>query len=169
MAMEIIEEGGLGELGQLDELNEEGDEIETKPRDKKVEYQDNSNKTKGVRPPPLEVLDRVKMNNPIETPRSTIKGFLKFPKNSDLRFSRDNLKKVEEQLKQAFSVFYQKLRLLKSFRYISFSSWPPPCFSNVSTANVFPFISFLNTLAFSKIMKKYDKVLYFPFEGVISN
>ncbi|XP_022156312.1 phosphate transporter PHO1 homolog 3-like [Momordica charantia] len=133
MAMEIIEEGGLGELGQLDELNEEGDEIETKPRDKKVEYQDNSNKTKGVRPPPLEVLDRVKMNNPIETPRSTIKDFLKFPKNSDLRFSRDNLKKVEEQLKQAFSVFYQKLRLLKSF-------------------------SFLNTLAFSKIMKKYDKI-----------
>ena len=115
MAMEIIEEGGAGELGQSDESNEDGNEIDTKSRNKKV-VEDNSSKAKGVRPPPLDVLDRVKINNPIETPRSTIKGFLKFPQNSDLRFSRDNLKKVEEQLKQAFSVFYQKLRLLKSFR-----------------------------------------------------
>ncbi|XP_022972826.1 phosphate transporter PHO1 homolog 3-like [Cucurbita maxima] len=132
MAMEIIEEGGAGELGQSDELNEDGDDIDTISRGKQVE-EDNSSKRKGVRPPPLEVLDRVKMNQPIETPRSTIKGFLKISKNTELQFSRDNLDKVEEQLKHAFSVFYQKLRLLKSF-------------------------SFLNTLAFSKIMKKYDKI-----------
>ncbi|KAG6598999.1 Phosphate transporter PHO1-like 3, partial [Cucurbita argyrosperma subsp. sororia] len=83
MAMEIIEEGGAGELGQSDELNEDGDDINMVSRGKQVE-EDNSSKRKGVRPPPLEVLDR-------------------------------------------------KLRLLKSF-------------------------SFLNTLAFSKIMKKYDKI-----------
>lgn len=132
MAMEIIEESGVGEFEQSDELNEDGDDIDTKSRNKKVE-EDSSSKRKGVRPPPLDVLDRVKINQPIETPRSTIKGFLKISKNSELRFSRDNLIKVEEQLRQAFSVFYQKLRLLKSF-------------------------SFLNTLAFSKIMKKYDKI-----------
>lgn len=121
MAMEIIEESGVGEFEQSDELNEDGDAIDTKSRDKKVE-EDSSSKRKGVRPPPLDVLDRVKINQPIETPRSTIKGFLKISKNSELRFSRDNLKRVEEQLRQAFSVFYQKLRLLKSFRYILYSS-----------------------------------------------
>jgi len=121
MAMEIIEESGVGEFEQSDELNEDGDDIDTKSRNKKVE-EDSSSKRKGVRPPPLDVLDRVKINQPIETPRSTIKGFLKISKNSELRFSRDNLIKVEEQLRQAFSVFYQKLRLLKSFRYILYSS-----------------------------------------------
>ncbi|RVW77977.1 Phosphate transporter PHO1-like 3 [Vitis vinifera] len=43
------------------------------------------------------------------------------------------LKKVEQRLKQALVVFYNKLRLLKSY-------------------------SFLNTMALSKIMKKYDKI-----------
>ncbi|XP_022973312.1 phosphate transporter PHO1 homolog 3-like [Cucurbita maxima] len=134
VGMEIIEEDGAAKLGKIDESNECVDDIEMKLVDKKDE-EDKSSRRKGVgvRPPPLEVLDLVKINNPIETPRSTIKGFIKFPQNSELQFSRDNLKKVEEQLKQAFSVFYQKLRLLKSF-------------------------SFLNTLAFSKIMKKYDKI-----------
>lgn len=160
MAMEIIDEGGVSELGQSDESNEDRDDIDTKSRDKKVE-EDSSSKRKGVRPPPLDVLDRVKMNQPNETPRSTIKGFLKISKNTELRFSRDNLKKVEEQLRQAFSVFYQKLRLLKSFRYMLSSS----CLSSFSILKLLIFShswnlrSFLNTLAFSKIMKKYDKVL----------
>ncbi|GMI75337.1 PHO1 homolog 3 [Hibiscus trionum] len=88
---------------------------------------------KVIRPAPLEILDRVKMNNTLETPRSTIKGVLKAEKHAELSFSRENLRKVEEQLKRAFVEFYQKLRLLKSY-------------------------SFLNTMAFSKIMKKYDKI-----------
>ncbi|EEF39970.1 xenotropic and polytropic murine leukemia virus receptor pho1, putative [Ricinus communis] len=86
-----------------------------------------------IRPAPLEILNRVKINNTLETPRSTIKGVLKVPQHTELKFTRENLRKVEEQLKRAFVAFYQKLRLLKSF-------------------------SFLNTLAFSKIMKKYDKI-----------
>ncbi|MBA0865264.1 hypothetical protein Goshw_010634 [Gossypium schwendimanii] len=90
-------------------------------------------KIKGVKPAPIEVLDRVKMNNTLETPRSTIKGVLQVPKQAEMSFSRENLRKVEYQLKRAFVEFYQKLRLLKSY-------------------------SFLNTLAFSKIMKKYDKI-----------
>ncbi|GLT62525.1 hypothetical protein SLA2020_351570 [Shorea laevis] len=52
---------------------------------------------------------------------------------TQLKFSRENLKKVEDKLKLAFVEFYQKLRLLRSY-------------------------SFLNTLAFSKIMKKSDKI-----------
>ncbi|KAL5553734.1 hypothetical protein UlMin_041135 [Ulmus minor] len=86
-----------------------------------------------TRPAPLEVLNHVTMNNTLETPRSTIKGLLNVPKHTELTFNRENLRKVEAQLKRAFIEFYQKLRLLKSY-------------------------SFLNTLAFSKIMKKYDKI-----------
>ncbi|XP_013609765.1 PREDICTED: phosphate transporter PHO1 homolog 5-like isoform X4 [Brassica oleracea var. oleracea] len=85
-----------------------------------------------ARPSPIEVLDRVKINNTKETPRSTIKSVLK-PSNPELKFSRYNLKRVEEKLRRAFVEFYHKLRLLKSY-------------------------SFLNVLAFSKILKKYDKV-----------
>ncbi|KAJ8546043.1 hypothetical protein K7X08_018626 [Anisodus acutangulus] len=49
-------------------------------------------------------------------------------------FCKEELRKAEEQMKRAFVEFYQKLRLLKSYRS-------------------------LNVCAFSKMMKKYDKVL----------
>ncbi|XP_057777195.1 phosphate transporter PHO1 homolog 3-like [Salvia miltiorrhiza] len=91
------------------------------------------NEIKAKRPAPLEILKRVTFNTSHETPRSTIKEFLKLPNQADLKFTKDNLKKAEDQLKRAFVGFYQKLRLLKSY-------------------------SFLNIMAFSKIMKKYDKV-----------
>ena len=68
-----------------------------------------------TRPAPLEVLNHVTMNNTLETPRSTIKGVLNVPKHTELTFNRENLRKVEAQLKRAFVEFYQKLRLLKSF------------------------------------------------------
>ncbi|XP_043816430.1 phosphate transporter PHO1 homolog 3-like isoform X2 [Manihot esculenta] len=87
----------------------------------------------GTRLAPLEILNHVKFNNTLETPRSTIKGLLPVSQETQLKFTRENLRRVEEQLKRAFVEFYQKLRLLKSY-------------------------SFLNTLAFSKIMKKYDKI-----------
>ncbi|KAE8678375.1 Phosphate transporter PHO1-like protein 5 [Hibiscus syriacus] len=103
------------------------------PNDEAEEAKPVKPKVKVIRPAPLEILDKVKMNNTLETPRSTIKGVLKVEKHAELSFSRGNLRKVEEQLKRAFVEFYQKLRLLKSY-------------------------SFLNTLAFSKIMKKYDKI-----------
>lgn len=54
----------------------------------------------------LEVLDRVKITNTLETPRSTIKGALKVPQHTELKFSRENLRKVEDQLKRAFVEFY---------------------------------------------------------------
>ncbi|KAI3841613.1 hypothetical protein MKX03_015528, partial [Papaver bracteatum] len=84
-------------------------------------------------PAHLEILNNVKINKASGTPRSTIKGILKKNgKNGELSFNRKNLKRAEEQLKSAFVHFYHKLQLLKSFSY-------------------------LNLLAFSKTMKKYDK------------
>ncbi|KAI3908390.1 hypothetical protein MKW92_036945 [Papaver armeniacum] len=81
----------------------------------------------------LDVLNHVKINVKLETPRSTIKGIFTDSKHRDLTFSTQELREVEEQLKRAFFEFYQKLKLLKSY-------------------------SFLNLLAVSKIMKKYDKI-----------
>ncbi|XVF85892.1 hypothetical protein PTKIN_Ptkin17bG0154300 [Pterospermum kingtungense] len=125
--MEVIEEGPS--------IHEESDEDkENNDMKENVQVQKpEANNLKGRKPTPLQILNRVKMNTTLDTPRSTIKGFLNVPKQTGLKFNRENLKKVEDQLKRAFVEFYQKLRLVKSF-------------------------SFLNTLAFSKIMKKYDKI-----------
>lgn len=72
---------------------------------------------KGSRPAPLEILDHVQMNNMMETPISTITGCLNIlPDKTELRFSKENLNKVEQLLKKAFFEFYHKLRLLKSYR-----------------------------------------------------
>lgn len=74
------------------------------------------NNFREARPAPLQVLERLKINYTLETPRSTIKGFLNVPKKTQPNFSKESLKKVEEQLKRALVVFYHKLRLLKSYR-----------------------------------------------------
>ncbi|XP_021617551.1 phosphate transporter PHO1 homolog 9 isoform X2 [Manihot esculenta] len=86
----------------------------------------------GFEPASLEVLDRVKINIEPETPVSTMKNITASSK-SDLSYSKEELRKAEGLMARAFIVFYQKLRLLKSY-------------------------CFLNQLAFSKIMKKYDKI-----------
>ncbi|KAL5716430.1 hypothetical protein ACHQM5_018119 [Ranunculus cassubicifolius] len=74
-----------------------------------------------------------RINIPAETPYSTIKSILKIDKDKELKFSKENLKKVEAQLKHVFIEFYQKLRHLRNY-------------------------SFLNRVAMEKILKKYDKV-----------
>ncbi|XP_017223894.1 phosphate transporter PHO1 homolog 10 isoform X3 [Daucus carota subsp. sativus] len=81
----------------------------------------------------LEVLDRVKMNNAIEDSIITIRGLLNDSKGKELNFNKEELRKAEERLKIVFIEFYRKLRLLKQY-------------------------SFMNLLAFSKIMKKYEKI-----------
>ncbi|XP_021299711.1 phosphate transporter PHO1 homolog 3 [Herrania umbratica] len=134
--LEAIEESTHGQAADDDDDDDDDDDKhDEKERNTPIQEAKapKPKNIKGIRPAPLEVLDRVKMNNTLETPRSTIKGVLRVPNHTDLSFSRENLRKVEEQLKRAFVEFYQKLRLLKSY-------------------------SFLNTLAFSKIMKKYDKI-----------
>ncbi|KAI9169733.1 hypothetical protein LWI28_016846 [Acer negundo] len=139
--MEIIEETGESSNGQSDETND--DDKDVKPAEKSINAKPKavnppkpppiSQNVKKARPAPLDVLDHVSINNTLETPRSTIKTVLKVPPQTELKFNRENLKKVEDQLKRAFIEFYQKLRLLKNY-------------------------CFLNTMAFSKIMKKYDKI-----------
>ncbi|KAB5538502.1 hypothetical protein DKX38_016035 [Salix brachista] len=134
LVLDVIEEGqSLHE--RSDESNH--DEVEKKSDNtgqKEEEKEENPKiMVRNFRPAPLEILSRVTINSTQATPRSTIKNFLKVPQQTELKFTRENLRKVEEQLKRAFVEFYQKLRLLKSY-------------------------SFLNTLAFSKIMKKYDKI-----------
>ncbi|KAI3722419.1 hypothetical protein L2E82_33457 [Cichorium intybus] len=80
----------------------------------------------------LDVLNDVKINVMPETPRSSLKNVFGSSKLS-FSFSKKELRNAEQKLKQAFIEFHQKLRQLKSY-------------------------SFLNQLAFSMIMKKYDKI-----------
>ncbi|XP_058195090.1 phosphate transporter PHO1 homolog 3-like [Rhododendron vialii] len=130
--MVAIDEDGPSSQGPSDDSSDDKSEKESKTLIQMAK-QEIPNNIRAIRPAPLEILNRVKMNNTAETPRSTIKGFLSIPRQEEIKFNRDNLKKVEEQLKRAFVEFYHKLLLLKNF-------------------------SFLNILAFSKIMKKYDKI-----------
>ncbi|KAK7400896.1 hypothetical protein VNO78_12205 [Psophocarpus tetragonolobus] len=132
MVMEVIEEASTHHE-QSDDSNDDNQEEEKKQTEKPKGEVKKPKVMRGSRPAPLEVLDRVQLNHTFETPRSTIKGVLHIPTNTELNFSRKNLNKVEQQLQRSFIEFYRKLRLLKSY-------------------------SFLNTLAFSKIMKKYDKI-----------
>ena len=70
----------------------------------------------GFRPPRLEeVLDHVKINVEASTPVSTVKNIILCTK-PDLSYSKEELRKAEEIMSRAFIEFYQKLRLLKSYR-----------------------------------------------------
>lgn len=113
--MVAIDEDGPSSQGRSDDSSDDKNEKESKTLIQMTKQEKPKN-IRGIRPAPLEILNHVKMNNTVE-----------------IKFNRDNLKKVEEQLKRAFVAFYHKLLLLKNF-------------------------SFLNILAFSKIMKKYDKI-----------
>ncbi|GFY87560.1 EXS (ERD1/XPR1/SYG1) family protein [Actinidia rufa] len=130
--MDIIQEEGTSGNGHSDESSDDKDDKEREEIHQKVK-QEKQNKMKASRPSPLEILNHVQINHIAETPRSTIKEFLSVHNEKEIKFTRENLMKVQERLKLAFIEFYNKLRLLKSY-------------------------SFMNILAFSKIMKKYDKI-----------
>ncbi|CDY58396.1 BnaCnng33210D [Brassica napus] len=89
--------------------------------------------TRGNMPEALSVLERIRLNKDQETPLSRIRNVLKLSSHEELKFTRESLKKIEERLKDVFIKFYRKLRHLNNY-------------------------SFLNALAISKIMKKYDKI-----------
>lgn len=67
-------------------------------------------------PASLEVLDRVKIINSLESPISTIKGVLLDVKEKNLNFSKEELRNIEEMLKTGFVEFYHKLHLLNKYR-----------------------------------------------------
>ncbi|XVE83752.1 hypothetical protein DITRI_Ditri16bG0111600 [Diplodiscus trichospermus] len=123
--MDVIQEVEMSSEAISDEEMKEGN-------DREKLSGGTANDIQGFRPAPLEVLDHVKIKVEPETPISTLRGVIKSSK-SDLSFSRQELRKAEEKITQAFIEFYRKLRLLKNY-------------------------CFLNQLAFSKIMKKYDKI-----------
>nr|XP_043634902.1 phosphate transporter PHO1 homolog 9-like [Erigeron canadensis] len=79
----------------------------------------------------LDVLNHVKINVMPETPLSSLKNAFSRSK-LNFSFSNKEVREAERKLQQAFIEFHQKLRHLKTY-------------------------AFLNQLAFSKIMKKYDK------------
>ncbi|KAL4566331.1 hypothetical protein LXL04_030445 [Taraxacum kok-saghyz] len=80
----------------------------------------------------LEILNSVKINIIQESGISTLKNIFNGTK-SNLSFNKGELINAQTKLKQAFVEFHRKLQLLKNY-------------------------SFLNQLAFSKILKKYDKI-----------
>ncbi|KAL4319954.1 hypothetical protein GQ457_18G024900 [Hibiscus cannabinus] len=82
---------------------------------------------------PLEVLEKVKINNTFESPMETIKGVFQDSKDNELCFKKDELKKAEGKLRVAFIEFYRKLRHLTQY-------------------------SFMNLSALSKIIKSYQKI-----------
>ncbi|XP_026408969.1 phosphate transporter PHO1 homolog 5-like [Papaver somniferum] len=136
----------MAHMDAIEELNERSNRgnrsEESKLSDTVVDFEDDDRSNKheiGVNEEDAaaisKILNSVTINDKLGTLRSTIEGLIlnKNRNNEGLVFSRQNLKKVEEQLKSAFVNFHQKLQLLKSYSY-------------------------LNLLAFSKIMKKYDNI-----------
>ena len=111
-SMDVIDEEGSGKY------DESGNEKDVKERENatQIAQKERGTTIRGVRPAPLELLSQVRMNQAAETPRSTIKSFLNVPNQNEIKFTKENLKKVEEQLKNAFIEFYHKLRLLKNYR-----------------------------------------------------
>ncbi|XP_027361243.1 phosphate transporter PHO1 homolog 10 isoform X2 [Abrus precatorius] len=81
---------------------------------------------------PMEILEHVKVDNVLQSPMSTIKKAFTDSNNNELSPDKEEMRKIEEQLKLVFIEFYQKLLHLKDY-------------------------SFMNLSAFSKIMKKYEK------------
>ena len=116
MSMDVIEEGPSSHGPSSGESGDDKDDKENEIVNQMVQEQRLKN-MKGTRPASLEILSHVKMSNTLETPRSTIKGFLNYPVQTELNFTKENLRKVEDQLKRALVEFYQKLRLLKNYRY----------------------------------------------------
>ncbi|KAK6152596.1 hypothetical protein DH2020_012235 [Rehmannia glutinosa] len=84
------------------------------------------------KPDIVEILDHLKINVDPDTPVSTLRNVIMSSKSVP-SFSEDELRKADKKLRKAFVQFYQQLRFLKSY-------------------------CFLNVFAFSKIMKKYDKI-----------
>ncbi|XP_047158069.1 phosphate transporter PHO1 homolog 3-like [Vigna umbellata] len=131
--IEDIKEEGSSHDGHFEKFDNDDKCRVIETTNKRVEVQNKKKNIRPIKPVSVEILNRVQLNNTYETPRSTIRGIIKYPGQAELNFTKENLSKVEEALRRAFIEFYNKLRLLKNY-------------------------TFLNVLAFSKIMKKYDKI-----------
>ena len=113
--MDAIQEVEMGSEGISEDQMRTGGR-ESKSNHQRMRDKSNLNVAEGFAFPELEVLDHVRVNVEPETPVSTLKNVFVSSK-SDLSFSKEELKKAEDKIKQAFVQFHQKLRLLKSYWY----------------------------------------------------
>ncbi|KAJ6304287.1 hypothetical protein OIU77_018035 [Salix suchowensis] len=131
ISMDVIEAGQLSRR-QIDDLNDCTNDKRANSMRGEIHEKKLTNSSR-LKAASSELLNHVKLKRCPETPRSTIKGFFDISNQTEPKFSKKNLKKAEKQLKLAFNEFYYKLQLLKNYSY-------------------------LNIQAFSKIVKKYDKI-----------
>ncbi|KAL7240570.1 hypothetical protein ACSBR2_006265 [Camellia fascicularis] len=115
-ALDAIEEEESSSHGHSDESGDDKFSNENISINQNAKQHKPKNSKAHPRPAPLEILHQVKMNHTLETPKSTIKGLLSVHNPKEIKFNKENLKKVKEQFKRAFIEFCQKLRLLKSYR-----------------------------------------------------
>ncbi|CAL5399449.1 unnamed protein product [Camellia sinensis] len=114
-AMDAIEEEESSNHGHSDESSDDKFSNENKSINQNAkQHKPKELQSPLPRPAPLEILNQVKMNNALKTPKSIIKGLPSVHNPKEIKFRRENLKKVEEQ-QRAFIEFYQKLWLLKSY------------------------------------------------------
>ncbi|WVZ10143.1 hypothetical protein V8G54_014673 [Vigna mungo] len=68
---------------------------------------------------PLEILEHVKLDDSLQCPKSTIKKAFTDSSDNELSISKEELKKIDKQLRLVFVEFYQKLLHLKDYRAAS--------------------------------------------------
>lgn len=104
----------------IKEVDSEERSSRTSKQDGQDEFRQPSEKdqegicVRSFRPPPLEILNHVKINVEAETPISTLKGILGIS-SSEISCNKAELRTAEEKMTKAFVSFHHKLRLLKSY------------------------------------------------------
>ncbi|KAL3723294.1 hypothetical protein ACJRO7_035475 [Eucalyptus globulus] len=127
-------------IQEVEMTSEENDKLEdrddgtAKAADTDHEANGRKADSSSYRPAPISIKDHVKITVQPQSAVLAAKEILT-NLNWDVSFTKVELRKAEELMTGAFTEFYQKLLLLKSY-------------------------CFLNQLAFSKIMKKYDKITH---------
>ena len=117
--MELTSELDRTDCNQ-EESTHVSDVIEVQDKDHGNAYQE-KDKLTDYNEDPLKILERVKINSTLKSPLATIKGVFKDSKEEELSFKKEELKKVEERLRVALIEFYQKLLLLKYYRWKFFN------------------------------------------------
>ncbi|GLU03350.1 hypothetical protein SLE2022_205530 [Rubroshorea leprosula] len=132
-----INQGSQNEDATL-EVNNQGEDstIDQQVNPSHTTHYGNYNKEEesGSKEDPLQVLERVKINNTLESPLSTMNDVFKDSKHDELSLNKNELKEAKEKLRPVFIEFYQKLCLLQHYS------------------------TFMNLSAFSKIMTKYEMI-----------
>lgn len=113
----IAENGHLGSKINIDRIHSSGQGESSSPPNTHASISSGSFRGNRVNSDnPLDVLERVRINNTLESPMSTIRSVLNDSKDKDLQFKKEELKEAEGRLKVVFVEFYRRLHLLKHYR-----------------------------------------------------